>query len=97
MINPTAYDQLSLFQTPFEQHLDAANRWVVLAHKLPWATLEKVYNKNLHKSFGQPGITARMAIAALIIKQPAQPERQGDHNNHSGKYVYAIFRGFEFL
>lgn len=68
MINYTSQNQLSLFQTPFEQQLDPDNRWVILSNHLPWDELVKCYTKKLRSDFGAPGISARMVIGALIIK-----------------------------
>lgn len=68
MINYTSQNQLSLFQTPFDQQLDPNNRWVILSNRLPWDGLVKNYTKKLRSAFGAPGINARMVIGALIIK-----------------------------
>ena len=68
MINYQSQNQLSLFETPFEQHLDKNNRWVQLAGKLPWDDLIKIYNKKLRSDFGAPSIHGRMVIATLIVK-----------------------------
>jgi IS5 family transposase len=68
MINYQSQNQLSFFETPFEQHLDKGNRWVELADKLPWDDLVKIYNKKLRSDFGAPSVNGRMAIATLIIK-----------------------------
>jgi len=68
MVNYQSQNQLSFFETPFEQHLDKSNRWVQLADKLPWDDLVKIYNKKLRSDFGAPGIDGRMVIATLIIK-----------------------------
>jgi hypothetical protein len=37
--------QISGFDTPFSQHLDPDNRWVVLAKKIPWDELAGIYLK----------------------------------------------------
>jgi hypothetical protein len=68
MINYTSQNQLSLFETPFEQQLDASNRWVILSNRLPWDGLVKSYTNKLRADFGAPGINGRMIIGALIIK-----------------------------
>ena len=68
MVNYQSQNQLRLFETPFEQHLDKSNRWVQLADKLPWDDLVKIYNKKLRLDFGAPCIDGRMIIATLIIK-----------------------------
>src|SRR2546423_10803630 len=60
---------LSEFETPFAKELDPANRWVILAHKIPWDELVSVYNSKLNNSqYGAGNINARVAIGAVIIK-----------------------------
>lgn len=57
------------FETPFDQKLDARNRWVVLAQRLPWDVLVGVYNKRMHnRHTGADGINPRVALGAIIIK-----------------------------
>jgi len=57
------------FETPFHQKLDATNRWVVLAQRLPWDVLVGVYNNRMHNSkTGADGINPRVALGAIIIK-----------------------------
>jgi len=63
--------QLTLegFETPFSSNLDAGNRWVVLAKKIPWDSLTNIYSKQLNNSLtGADGINARVVIGSLIIK-----------------------------
>jgi transposase, IS5 family len=67
----TSQAQLSLpgFETPFDQHLNPSNRWVVLAKKIPWDTIVGVYQAQMQNSdMGADGINPRVAIGALIIK-----------------------------
>jgi transposase, IS5 family len=67
----TSQVQLPLpgFETPFDQHLNPSNRWVVLAKKIPWDTIVGVYQSQMHNSeTGADGINPRVAIGALIIK-----------------------------
>ena len=57
------------FETPFSKNLRADNRWVELAHKIPWDTLVGVYIVNMrNESTGADGINPRVAIGAMIIK-----------------------------
>ena len=57
------------FETPFSQSLDANNRWVILAKKIPWDSLANIYSKQLNNNFkGADGINPRVAIGALMIK-----------------------------
>ena len=63
--------QLTLagFETPFSRSLRQDNRWVVLAHKIPWDTLVGVYLSQLGNSqTGADGINPRVAIGSMIIK-----------------------------
>ncbi len=57
------------FETPFSKQLNACNRWVVLAKKIPWDHLVNVYGKQMsnHKT-GADGINPRVVFGSLIIK-----------------------------
>ncbi|MBK8848123.1 MAG: IS5 family transposase [Bacteroidetes bacterium] len=58
------------FETPFAKKLDPNNRWVVLAHRIPWDRLVTLYQKQLnHHTNGASLINPRVAIGAVIIKQ----------------------------
>ncbi len=64
-------NQLTLvgFESPFSNHLNPYNRWVVLSQKIPWDTLVNVYQKQMNNSkTGADGINPRVAIGSLIIK-----------------------------
>lgn len=64
-------NQLSLtgFETPFSKSLRKDNRWIVLAHKIPWDSLTGVYKKQMDNDrTGAGGINSRVALGALIIK-----------------------------
>lgn len=57
------------FETPFSQNLDANNRWVILAKKIPWDSLANIYSKQLNNNDkGADGINPRVVIGAVIIK-----------------------------
>jgi len=57
------------FESPFERELNPNNRWVVLAHLLPWDDIVSQYIKVVGiKSTGRPGLSPRVIIGALIIK-----------------------------
>jgi hypothetical protein len=70
LIRYTPQAQLTLegFQTPFSQHLDKENRWVKLAHSIPWDKLANIYYRKMNSDFGAPSLSARMVIGAVIIK-----------------------------
>jgi hypothetical protein len=60
---------LTGFETPFSRSLRSDNRWVVMAHKIPWDTLVSVYKTQLGNSkTGADGINPRVAIGSMIIK-----------------------------
>lgn len=57
------------FESPFSRALNPSNRWMRLAHKMPWDTLVSIYQNQLNNSqTGADGINPRVAIGAIIIK-----------------------------
>lgn len=57
------------FETPFSKKLRPDNRWVKLAHKIPWDILVDTYQSQMQNSAtGASGINPRVAIGAMIIK-----------------------------
>lgn len=63
--------QLTLagFETPFSRSLNPSNRWVVLAHKIPWDKLVGVYLSCMGNGItGADGINPRVDIGSMIIK-----------------------------
>lgn len=64
-------NQLKLvgFETPFEKMLNPKNRWVVLAHLIPWDEICGTYLKHVGISnTGRPPLSPRIVIGSLIIK-----------------------------
>ena len=63
-------NQLTLlgFETPFEQKLTRVNRWVKLAHSIPWDRLVKYYDDLFPSKEGRPPISGRVILGAVIIK-----------------------------
>ena len=60
---------LPCFGLPFSGSLSPDNRWVVLAHKIPWDSLVKVYLKQMRNDHtGAGGINPRIALGTMIIK-----------------------------
>lgn len=60
---------LNIFGTSLEKLLNPNNRWYKLAQSLPWAEIEREYNKTLgNKRFGAGNKPARLIIGTLIIK-----------------------------
>lgn len=65
----TTQPPLPGFETPFHNHLNPANRWVVLAKRMPWDELVNVYQRQMNNSrTGADGINPRVVIGSLIIK-----------------------------
>lgn len=59
---------LAGFETPFEQKLTRENRWVKLAHNIPWDKLVKYYDDLFPSKEGRPPISGRVILGAVIIK-----------------------------
>jgi hypothetical protein len=57
------------FKLPFEGKLSEDNRWVILAHLIPWAEFEDEYSSYFSMEMGAPAKSFRMALGALIIKE----------------------------
>jgi IS5 family transposase len=69
--NYVSPSQLTLagFENPFDQELDPTNRWVVLAHLIPWDEICNMYFKFVPKGqTGRPSLNPRIVIGSLIIK-----------------------------
>lgn len=64
-------NQLKLegFESPFDQKLNPTNRWVVLAHLIPWDEICNMYFKFVPKGqTGRPPLNPRIVLGSLIIK-----------------------------
>lgn len=64
-------NQLTLagFETPFERTLNPKNRWVILAHLIPWDEICSLYQKEVKISnTGRPPLSPRVVIGSIIIK-----------------------------
>ena len=57
------------FETPFANKLDAKNRWVQLAHRIPWDSIVSIYEDQMRNSVtGASNINARVVLGCIIIK-----------------------------
>ena len=57
------------FETPFSEHLDPSNRWVRLAHEVPWDSIVNVYLNQLNNhATGASNINPRVILGALMVK-----------------------------
>jgi IS5 family transposase len=87
------------FETPFEKNLNPENRWVVLAHKIPWDSIVNVYNSQLnnHRT-GASSLNARVVIGSLIITHMSNfSDRETIQNIQENVYMqyflgYSSFR-----
>src|SRR5699024_1550857 len=63
-------NQLTLpgFETPFEQKLDAKNRWIRLASTIPWDKIVSKYDKLFRSKEGRQPISGRVILGSVIIK-----------------------------
>lgn len=62
--------ELTEFSLPFEGQLSPDNKWIKLARLIPWEQFEESYQENFSDSgVGNPALSVRMALAALIIKE----------------------------
>ena len=59
---------LSGFETPFDQKLTRDNRWVKLAHSIPWDSLLKYYSDLFPSKEGRPAISGRGNIGSSHYK-----------------------------
>ena len=60
---------LENFGSPFEKELNPRNRWVVLAHLIPWDDICNLYLKQVGvSSTGRPPLSPRVVLGSLIIK-----------------------------
>jgi IS5 family transposase len=57
------------FYLSFGGRLRSDNRWVRLAKLVPWAEIETHYAEQFNERIGAPAISARVAVASLIIKE----------------------------
>ena len=57
------------FYLSFGGRLRSDNRWVRLAKLVPWAEIERHYAELFNERIGAPAISARVAVASLIIKE----------------------------
>ncbi len=60
---------LAGFESPFETKLNPSNRWIVLAHLIPWDDICSLYLKFVPiSSTGRPPLNPRVVLGSLIIK-----------------------------
>jgi len=74
--------------------LSPNNRWVVLADKIPWDALGKIYNKQISKDQGAPAIASRVVIGAMIIKHMKKLTDEETIQDIKENPYYQYFLGF---
>ena len=58
------------FYLPFGGKLQASNRWVKLATKMPWQEVERCYTESFAGTgMGAPAKSGRIAYGALVIRE----------------------------
>jgi len=57
------------FYLPFGGKLSGDNRWVKLAERIPWQSVESDYAEQFSAKMGAPAKSFRIALGALIIKE----------------------------
>jgi len=61
--------RMEVFSTPFSEHLDPSNRWVRLAHEIPWDGIVNIYLSQLNNhQTGASNINPRIVLGALMVK-----------------------------
>lgn len=70
-VNQLAFDEyVEDFVLPFGGKLRRDNRWVMLAHHIPWAEVETAYAQQFSQAdLGSPAKSSRLALGALILKE----------------------------
>ena len=61
-------NQISLFETPFENALDKNNRWINFSKIIPWDKVSSYYNQRMCNKNGAITTDAGIVLGALIIK-----------------------------
>ena len=65
---PASERKLSLFRTPYEQHLLPDNPWVQMEAIVPWDELAKIFFKSMSSDKGRASVDLRIVIGAMLVK-----------------------------
>lgn len=82
------------FETPFERRLSQNNRWVRLAHVIPWDRIIPLYDRCFGSKEGRPPISGRVVIGALIIKHIEVLSDRGTLEHISENVYMQYFLGY---
>jgi hypothetical protein len=86
---------LSGFEHPFDRELDPSNRWVVLAHLIPWDEICGIYYKQVGKaSTGREPLNPRIVLGSLIIKYLFHLDDREVVEQISGNIYMQYFLGY---
>lgn len=90
--------RLAGFESPFERNLNPENRWVKLAHLLPWDNLSTIYHKAFPKrDTGRPGLSPRVILGSMIIKHMCNLDDRETVNQISENIYMQYFLGYSSL
>jgi hypothetical protein len=86
---------LSGFENPFDQELSTTNRWVVLAHLIPWDEICNLYLKYVpNGTTGRPALNPRIVLGSLIIKHMCNLDDRETVNQISENIYMQYFIGY---
>ncbi len=93
-------NQLSIncFKTPFEQHQNFKNRWVVLAKLISWDEVCNIYLKHVGVSdTGRPPLNPRVVLGSFIIKHLCNLDDRETVNQISENIYMQYFLGYSIF
>jgi len=86
---------LAGFESPFDQKLNPTNRWVVLAHLIPWDEICNLYFKFVPVGqTGRPALNPRIVLGSLIIKHMCNFDDRETVNQISENIYMQYFLGY---
>jgi hypothetical protein len=87
------------FSLPFDGRLSPNNKWIKLARVIPWEQFEDDYKQNFSDNdVGNPAFSARLALAALIIKEElGASDRYSVEQITENPYLHYFCRLKEFI
>lgn len=91
-------NQLSIdgFESPFDRTLNPSNRWVVLAHLIPWDEICGMYLKFVPPGkTGRPALSPRLVLGSLIIKHMCNLDDRETVEHISENIYMQYFLGYK--
>lgn len=89
--------QLTLagFETPFERNLNPKNRWIILAHLIPWDDICNLYSKIVKvNTLGRRPLSPRLVLGSIIIKHICNLDDRETVDQISENVYMQYFLGF---